>query len=162
MTHVIDIARPPVDSVPVTHLCDISVELQPAQVINTATGLRLTFVITAGEVTGPALRGEVLPGGGDWLQVGGDGVGHVDVRATIRTHDGALIHFTSGGVIRIPPDGFQRLREGHPLPFTETYVRTTPVFETADERYRRLAQVVTVGYNVLSPDHVDYRVYQLL
>lgn len=153
---------PPTRTVPVEHLCDLSVELEPVQMIATPAGARLTFVIARGEVTGPALRGELLPGGGDWLRVGDDGVGRVDVRATIRSHDGVLIHFESRGVIKVPADGFGRLLEGHALRYGETYVRTTPVFDTADNRYAWLSQVVTVGYNVLSPNRVDYRIYRLL
>ena len=48
------------------------------------------------------------------------------------------------------------------LPFDETYVRTTPKFETADERYAWLTEVVAVGYNILSPNHIDYRIYRVL
>ncbi len=48
------------------------------------------------------------------------------------------------------------------LPFDETYVRTTPKFETADERYAWLSEVVAVGYNILSPNHIDYRIYRVL
>ncbi|BBX16848.1 hypothetical protein CRI77_17760 [Mycolicibacterium duvalii] len=156
-------ALPPrTDAVPVQHLCDLSVDLQPVQMIGTATGTRLTFVIAGGKVTGPAVRGELLPGGGDWLRVGSDGVGRVDVRATIRSHDGALIHLESRGVIKVPADGFGRLLEGRALPYAETYVRTTPVFDTDDDRYAWLSQVVAVGYNVLSPNRVDYRIYRLL
>ena len=152
---------PETDTLPAIHLCDIAVDLQPAQVVPTHLGTRLTFIATGGVVSGPHLRGEILPGGGDWLLVGGDGVGRVDVRAAIRTDDGALIHFESRGVIRIPADGMQRLADGQPLSFAETYIRTTPVFETADPRYDWLSQCVAVGYNVLSPGHVDYRVYRL-
>lgn len=152
---------PRVDAMPVTHLCDMAVDLHPAQLIATHVGSRLTFVTTGGAVSGPELHGEILPGGGDWLVIGSDGVGRVDVRATIRTHDGALIHLESRGVIKVPPDGLQRLADGEVLPFEQTYVRTTPVFETADPRYEWLSQVVAVGYNVLSPDHVDYRVYHV-
>ncbi|QZT64564.1 DUF3237 domain-containing protein [Mycolicibacterium austroafricanum] len=153
---------PLTDALPVAHLCDLSVDLAPVQVIATPFGPRLTFVVEGGAVSGPALRGELLPGGGDWLRVGDDGVGRVDVRATIRTHDGALIHLESGGVVKVPADGLQRLTDGHVLPFADTYVRTTPTFDTADERYRWLSQVVTVGYNVLSPNRIDYRVYRVL
>lgn len=147
---------------PVAHLCDLSVALRPAQMIDTALGARLTFVVTGGQVSGPALRGHLLPGGGDWLRVGSDGIGRVDVRATIHTHDDVLIHFESRGVIKVPADGFGRLASGHALPFAQTYVRTTPIFDTADERYAWLSQVVAVGYNVLRPDRVDYRIYRLL
>ena len=41
-------------------------------------------------------------------------------------------------------------------------MRTTLKFETADQRYAWLSEVVTVGYNILSPNHVDYRIYQVL
>ena len=137
------------------------VDLQPAQPIATPVGARLTFVTTGGTVDGPRLKGELLPGGGDWLRVGSDGVGRVDVRATIRTHDGVLIHYEARGVIKVPADGLDRLGAGDVLPFTETYVRTTPTFETADERYAWLNEIVAVGYNVLSPNHIDYRVYRV-
>jgi hypothetical protein len=122
----------------------------------------LTFIATGGAIEGPNLRGELLPGGGDWLIVGADGIGRVDVRATLRTHDGALIHYESRGIIKIPRDGLQRLAAGDMLPFEETYVRTTPKFETSDERYAWLSEVVAVGYNILSPNHIDYRIYRVL
>ncbi len=153
---------PRVDAMPVAHLFDMRVDLQPAQLIPTAAGLRMTFITDGGRIEGPKVSGEVLPGGGDWLLVGNDSVGRVDVRATIRTVDGALIHYRAGGVIKVPAGGLARLAAGEALPFNETYVRTTPSFETADERYSWLGGVVAVGYNALSPDRIDYRVYHVL
>jgi len=55
-----------------------------------------------------------------------------------------------------------RLAAGEVLAFDETYVRTTPKFETSDERYAWLSEVVAVGYNILSPNHIDYRIYRVL
>jgi hypothetical protein len=153
---------PLVGKLPVEHLFDMHVDLQPAQAIATPLGARMTFITTGGRVEGPKLRGEILPGGGDWLQVGSDAVGRVDVRATLRTHDDALIHYEARGIIKIPADGLERLAAGEVLPFEETYVRTTPKFETSDERYAWLSEAVCVGYNVLSPDHIDYRIYKVL
>jgi hypothetical protein len=153
---------PLVTALPVEHLFDMHVNLQPAQPIPTPVGIRMTFITTGGVIDGPMLRGELLPGGGDWLLVGSDGVGRADIRATIRTHDGALIHYESRGIIKIPADGLQRLAAGEVRPFDETYVRTTPKFETADERYAWLSEVVAVGYNILSPNHIDYRIYRVL
>jgi hypothetical protein len=153
---------PLVTALPVEHLFDMHVDLRPAQVIPTPVGTRMTFITTGGAIDGPKLRGELLPGGGDWLLVGSDGVGRADIRATIRTHDGALIHYESRGIIKVPADGLERLGAGELLPFDETYVRTTPKFETADERYAWLTEVVAVGYNVLSPNHIDYRIYRVL
>jgi hypothetical protein len=153
---------PLVTALPVEHLFDMHVDLRPAQVIPTPVGTRMTFITTGGAIDGPKLRGELLPGGGDWLLVGSDGVGRADIRATIRTHDGALIHYESRGIIKVPADGLERLGAGELLPFDETYVRTTPKFETADERYAWLTEVVALGYNVLSPNHIDYRIYRVL
>ena len=160
MTSAIDYV-PLVEALPVEHLFDMHVNLLPAQPIPTPVGMRMTFVTTGGTIEGPRLRGEVLPGGGDWLIVGTDGIGRVDVRATLRSHDGAFIHYTAGGVIKIPTDGLSRLAAGEVLAFDETYVRTTPTFETADTRYAWLTEVVAIGYNVLSPNHIDYRVYRV-
>lgn len=153
---------PLVSALPAEHLFDMHVDLQPPQAIPTSLGARMTFITSGGRVTGPRLRGEILPGGGDWLEVGSDAIGRVDVRATLRTEDGALIHFEAHGVIKIPSDGLARLAAGEVLPFGETYVRTTPRFETSDERYAWLSEAVCVGYNVLSPDHIDYRIYKVL
>lgn len=153
---------PLVTALPVQHLFDMHVNLQPAQPIPTPIGTRMTFITTGGVIEGPKLRGELLPGGGDWLVVGADGAARVDVRATLCTHDGVLIHYEARGIINIPADGVQRLAAGEVLPFNETYVRTTPTFETSDERYAWLSGVVAVGYNILSPNHIDYRIYQVL
>ena len=103
----------------------------------------------------------MLPGGGDWLQIGTDLIGRVDVRATIRTDDGVLIGYSAGGLIEVPPDGLARLAAGERLPWDETYIRTTPKFETSDERYAWLSKLVAVAYNELSPNHVDYRIYRV-
>ncbi|HEX7427605.1 MAG TPA: DUF3237 domain-containing protein [Mycobacterium sp.] len=150
------------DRLPAEHLFDMYVELQPAQLISTTLGTRLTFITKGGVIEGPRLQAELLPGGGDWMLVGADQIGRVDVRATLRTHDGALIHYETRGVIKVPADGLDRLAAGEVLPFEETYVRTTPKFETADDRYTWLNEIVAVGYNVLSPGRIDYRIYQLL
>jgi Protein of unknown function (DUF3237) len=153
---------PLVTAMPVEHLFDMHVNLQPVQPIPTPVGARMTFITTGGLIDGPKLQGEILPGGGDWLLVGSDGAGRVDVRATIRTHDGVLIHYETRGIIKIPAGGLDRLAAGEVLPFDETYVRTTPRFDTADERYAWLSEIVAVSYNVLSPNHIDYRIYRVL
>jgi hypothetical protein len=120
----------------------------------------MTFIAKGGLVHGPRIRGTILPGGGDWLLVGSDQIGRVDVRATIRTDDAALIHYESRGVIKIPQDGLEQLANGARIPFEESYVRTTPRFETGD--YACLNEIVVVAYNELSPDHIDYRMYRVL
>jgi hypothetical protein len=153
---------PLLGELPVEHLFDMHVDLEPPQPIATHLGTRMTFIARGGVIDGPRLRAEILPGGGDWLLVGSDRVGRVDVRATIRTHDNAFVHYESRGIIKVPADGLQRLAAGEVLPPDETYARTTPRFETADERYSWLSELVAVGYNILSRNHIHYRIYKVL
>lgn len=154
--------RAVLDALPVEHLCDLSFDLGPAQMISTPLGTRMTFVAQGGHFNGPGFRGEVLPGGGDWVSLGADGISRMDVRATLRTHDGVLIHYDSNGVLRFPPDGRQRLADGERLSVDESYVRPTPRFETSDERYSWLSGLVVVGYGEYGPGRIDHRMYRIL
>jgi hypothetical protein len=154
--------RPLIGALPVEHLCDLSIELELGQVISTPLGTRLTFVVKGGHFEGPRFKGVMLPGGGDWVSVGTDGISRMDVRATLRTDDGVLIHYESHGILKFPVDGRQRLAKGERLSFDESYVRPTPRFETSDERYAWLCGIVTVGYGEYGPGRIDHRMYRIL
>ena len=54
-------------------------------------GTRLFFEVIEGEFAGKRLNGKILSGGGDWLLVGADGFGRLDVRAQFVTDDGAAL-----------------------------------------------------------------------
>src|SRR5438876_10069880 len=85
-------------------------------------GTRVTAPIASGHFEGPRLRGKVLPGGGDWTLLRGDGVLELDLRITLETDDGALIHMTSDG-----------LRDG--APEGAPYLPTARLVEPADAYY---------------------------
>src|SRR5205823_14452779 len=95
-------------------------------------GTRVTFPITGGAFEGDRLRGKVLPGGDDWTVKRSDGVMELDLRITLETHDGALIHMTFEG---IRDDGAPGAR----------YFRTVPRFETAEPKYSFLNRLLAVG-----------------
>lgn len=154
--------RAVIDALPVEHLCDLRIDLELGQVISTPLGTRLTFVVKGGRFEGPRFRGQMLPGGGDWVSLGADGISRMDVRATMRTDDGVLIHYDSHGVLRFSADGRQRLAKGERLSFDESYVRPTPRFETSDERYAWLCGIVTVGYGEYGPGRIDHRLFRIL
>src|SRR5256714_15165371 len=61
-------------------------------------GTRATALIASGHFEGPRLRGKVLPGSGDWTLLRADGVLELDLRFTLETDDGALIHMTFEGI----------------------------------------------------------------
>ena len=153
---------PLLTELPVEHLVDLSIDLESPQLVPTPLGLRYTLILKQGRFEGPKLRGEVLPGGGDWITFGTDGIGRLDARATLRTDDGALIHLDVHGVSRVPEDAQSRLEAGEKIPFAESYIRATPKFETSDDRYTWINEAVSVGYNEFSPGHIDYRIYKVL
>jgi hypothetical protein len=125
-----------------------------------AEGLRVNGYISGGEVTGPKLRGRVRPVGADWLTIRRDGVGIIDVRATLEADDGALIYVTYGGVLDFGEDGYQRFLEGK-LPPSGTPIRTSPRFHTShpDHQWLNRLHCVGIGEAFLERSEVRYDVY---
>jgi Protein of unknown function (DUF3237) len=112
-------------------------------------GTRVTFPITGGSFEGDRLRGKVLPGGGDWTVKRSDDVVELDLRATLETEDGALIHTTFEG---IRDDG----APGAP------YFRTVLRFETADPKYSFLNRLLAVGTGEIRADGPVHLIEELL
>ena len=79
-----------------------------------------------------------------------------------RTEDGHLIYMAYRGVFRIAPELLQRIRQGEAVDPAEYYLRTTPVFETAAEKYGWLNQIVAVGVGIRTPTGLKYTVYTVL
>jgi hypothetical protein len=154
--------EPLLEAMPIRHLCDLRVDLETPLAIPTPRGTLVPYIGKGGRLDGPKLRGEFLPGSVDWVLIGADGISRLDIRGAMRTDDGALIYFESKGIAKLPPDGRTRLAKGERLAFSETYLRTTPRFETSDERYLWLNGLVLVGYNELSSGRIDFRIYSIL
>ena len=151
----------PVTSLPVEHLCDFHIEFQAMHTFTTPVGTRMIAVVERGTVEGERLRGEFLPGGGDWIVVDADRVARLDVRATMRTHDGALVYVTTTGRALLPDEAAGRLLAGETIGSQDMYARTAPLFETGADAYSWLNPTVTIAVNELSLRHVHYRVYQV-
>lgn len=58
------------------------------------------------------MQGILRPVGGDWITMRSDGVGILDVRATVETHDQARIYLYYSGVADFGPDGYQSFARG--------------------------------------------------
>jgi hypothetical protein len=122
------------------------ITLAPAQELGeTPLGRRRIIPITGGTVSGARLSGEVLPGGADWQVIRPDGVADLDARYTIRTADGALVYVRNRGYRHGPPEVIARLARSESVDPSLYYMRTTPRFETGDERYAWLNRIVCVG-----------------
>ena len=145
-------------------LCELSADLEaPQQIGATPPGTRRIICVKGGSVTGPKLKGEVLPGGGDWLLARPDGALELDVRGTLRTYDGHLIYVSYRGILHTPPAIFQRMQQSaREIDPTEYYFRITPVFETGSEKYGWLNRIVSVGIGRRTTSGVAYMVYVIL
>ena len=99
------------------------------EVGSTPQGTLTIFPVTGGSFEGERLRGQVLAGGGDWVTAHEDGTFMLDLRVTLETDDGELIHMTFTGV---------RDDANH-------YFRTVPRFETAAPKYAFLNHLLAVG-----------------
>ena len=125
-------------------------------------GTRVTAPIKDGSFEGPRLRGKVLPGGGDWTLLRGDGVLELDLRVTLETDDGARIHMTSFGLRHGPPEVIAALARGERVDPDSYYFRTTPRFETGHPRYAFLNRLVAVASGDRRPEGPIYTVDEIL
>lgn len=144
-------------------LYEISMPLETAQDIGAAPGgHRRILYVKGGEFSGPRLKGQVLPGGGDWTLGRTDGSSRLDVRITLRTDDDALIYACYHGILYAAPDVLRRLRAGEVVDPADYYFRVVPFFETAVDKYAWLNRVIAVGVGQRTPTGVTYKVYTLL
>jgi hypothetical protein len=101
-------------------LCEMSILVgETLHLDATPHGSRVIVPVTGGTFAGPKLRGEVLPGGGDWLLKRPDGAMELHVRITLRTDDGHLICMSYRGFIFDSQEVLQRRARGEavdPLP----------------------------------------------
>lgn len=148
---------------PVEYLFEFNVDFGDGMLIYPSpAGMRIDAIISAGKVEGPRLRGVVLPGGGDWLTVTSDGVGRMDVRATIRTDTGDVVHYTSSGRTVLDDGTRGRFLAGETIYDSEVYGRSAPLFETASKTYDWLNGIAAVGLvRELSLEHIRYRILAL-
>jgi hypothetical protein len=105
----------------------MTLELVPlcTTTVSLAEAVTVSPTLTIGEVTGVRMEGDRLTASmfghaaADWLQVSPEGYGTLDVKVTVQTDDGAVIHAAYSGR----------------LLFDSMTVYAAPLFHTGDERY---------------------------
>jgi hypothetical protein len=131
-------------------LCTLTAVLRRPYVLGkTPVGARWIFEVESGKADGDRLQATLKgQANGDWLMVGPDGTGTLDVRALMETDDGALIfmHYTGRTDMSAGP--------GKPL-------FSAPQFETSDDRYRWLNAVQAVGKGSFDGSTLVYEVYEV-
>jgi hypothetical protein len=147
------------------HLFDLVIDLSPRLDFGTGPlGRRTLFGDTGGTFHGPRLHGDVLPIGGDWALFRPDGTMSLDVRLTLRTHDGALVYMTYGGRWVTPPELRADIADPakrYDIDPARYYFRTNPLFETGSQEYAWLNDIVCVGAGYLIEGGIAYKVAQV-
>jgi hypothetical protein len=139
-------ATAPLELVPLATM--IAVLRDPFLLPNTPAGTRVIFELESGEIKGDRLTGTLKgTAAADWLVIGADGTGTLDVRLLIETHDGALVFVQYNG------------RVDTATPGAPTYA--TPRFETGDERYGWLNKVQGAAKGSLDGSVLTYQLYEL-
>jgi hypothetical protein len=144
-------------------LMTLDVVVAPPQKIGLVPhGTRATAPITSGTFEGPRLRGAVLPGGGDWTLLRADGVLELDLRLTLQTDDGALIHMSSFGLRHGPPDAIAALGRGETVDPSRYYFRTAPRFETSAPQYAFLNRLLAIALGDRRARGPIYSIFEIL
>ena len=124
-------------------------------------GNRLIVEVDGGAFEGPRLKGTLRRAGcADWLTITED-YGHLDVRATFETHDGAYIYVEYIGRVELTPAVQAALAGNGSTEYGEAYFVTAPRMQTGDPRYRWVNNIVCVAQGKLSPGRVDYQVFEV-
>jgi hypothetical protein len=120
----------------------------PMALMGTPAGNRMIFEVESAAISGERftakLKGQAAA---DWLTVGPDGTGTLDVRMLFETDDGALVFMQYRGRVDVSK--------------TTGPVYTAPLFETGDERYAWMNRIQAVGRGSLEGDTLVYEICEV-
>lgn len=141
----------------------IEADLEVPQLFGkTPYGERRVINIVGGTVSGPRLRGRILPGGADWQIIRADGAADIFAKYTFQIEGGGLVLVTSAGLRHGPPDVIARLAKGEAVPRDQYYFRTCVRFETADPEADWLNRVLMIAVGAREKMQVKLDLFEVL
>ncbi|MAI25609.1 MAG: DUF3237 domain-containing protein [Myxococcota bacterium] len=144
------------------HLMKLVVRVEaPVAVGKVLTGTRTIYNASGGEFEGDRLKGQVLPGGGEWFLQGEEGLGQPDVRLLLQTEDGAYIYVHYSGVMDFNETAMSAISEGRSTEFGDNLFLTQVRFESSDPKYAWLSKTIAVGEGRMHPDCVEYAIHEV-
>lgn len=137
-----------IELIPLT-TAELVVNVPPIVVGDVGSGTRLIVEIASSQWTGERLTAKQIgSAAADWPLVTAEGIGRLDVRSTLQTHDGAVIYVHYQGRSTTDANG--------------TTLYAAPLFETADPRYTWLNKIQAVAKGrVLEDQRLVYEIYEL-
>ncbi|KAK5133938.1 hypothetical protein LTR08_007058 [Meristemomyces frigidus] len=129
-------------------------------------GDRSTVIFKGGRFEGPKMRGDILPGGGDWEIVrdhdGDQQTAYLNTRYNLVTHNGATIYLQSTGVRTGRKAVLEKLGEDTSIAADRFKMRLQLTMETGDPRYSWMNSGVYVASSGRVGSQVIYDAYELL
>ncbi len=145
---------------PIIH---IEADLEAPQMFGkTPYGERRVINIVGGTISGPKLKGKILPGGADWQIIRSDGVADIFAKYTFQIEGGGLVLVTSAGLRHGPPDVIAKLAQGEPVSRDLYYFRTCVRFETADPEADWLNRVLAIAVGARDKMQVRLDLFEVL
>lgn len=132
----------------------MALELIPLGTMRVALAPTITVSssLVVGEVVAADLTGDRITASlkgnaaADWLKISPEGYGTLDVKVTLETDDGAIVHATYSGRLQ----------------FDTGLVYAAPLFHTGDERYAWLNRIQAVSKGTFEDQQtLVYEIYEL-
>jgi hypothetical protein len=135
-------------------LMDLRVDLADASYSfgQTPLGNRGTGAIKGGTFSGPRLNGTLEPYGADWMIVRPDDTLDPEVKAVLKTDDGALIAVEYSGIIHPMSQAFAG---------ADAYWRVAMRFATSAEKYDWLNRIIAIGQGRLEGRSAIYKIWEV-
>lgn len=124
-------------------------------------GTRMVVDVDGGWVKGERIHGTVVGPGADWVMIGPDGYGRIDVRLQIVTDDGVVLYATYTGLLEMNDKLVGAMLGDGTTDFDDHYFRTTPRLETGDERYAWVNTTIFVAHGRITGSGVEYEVFRV-
>ena len=138
------------------------IEVKAPSIIGATPGYdRRIGEIAGGRFEGERLRGRIISGGSDWQSLRADGTTTLNVRLVMETDDGDLIGMTYLGMRHGPKEVMERIARGEKVSPAEYYMRATPYYETASEKYGWLNRIASVAYGHRMAGGAIYQVFEI-
>jgi hypothetical protein len=132
-------------------LCTATITLREPMILpDTPSGTRMIVEVESAVYEGERLSGKLKgTAAADWMTLGPDGTGTLDVRGTLETDDGALVY------------GYYRGRLDLTKPLGTAPIYAAPLYETGDERYTWLNKIQAVAKGKTDGQTLEYEIYEL-
>jgi uncharacterized protein DUF3237 len=130
------------------HLCDARFTLrEPITLPDTPLGTRVIAEVATAEFDGERFRASLKGvAAADWVTFDSRGLGTLDVRVTLETHDGAIVFTSYRGRLDLAKGGV---------------VYSAPLYDTGDERYLWLNSVQAIAKGTTDGTNLEYEIYEV-